>query len=268
MSDAQLPPGASDDLKLALRAAQAAGSVIAEHFRDAVEAESKDGGKGEVTVTDRAAEAAILGLLRAESEHGILSEEAGGSGDPEVARWVVDPLDGTTNFSRKIPLFCVSIALMRGSRPELGVVLDPVRDDWHAAERGLGCWRNGHRVRVSGKADPATAVIFLQHGYQLPDRERFAEVTRRVAPVSYGRDLGATALELAYVSSGSAEGHVCSGDELWDFAAGMVLVEEAGGRVSDWRGHPWDGEGTYTLITNGHLHGHLVELVESLQAER
>lgn len=265
MTEKQLPPGASDDLSLALRAARAAGEVIAHQFRLAVEARSKEGGKGEVTATDRAAEAAILELLDAESEHAILSEESGGVRDPEAARWVVDPLDGTTNYSRKLPLFCVSIGLMHGRRPELGVVLNPLTGDWYAAERGRGCYRNGEPARVSDKADPATAVVFLQHGYQAPDRQRFAAVAQRLAVTSYARDLGTTALELAYVASGSADGHVCSGDELWDFAAGMVLVEEAGGRVTDWRGHPWDGESTYTLISNGHIHQYLVAAVGDLQ---
>ncbi|MFH1571119.1 MAG: inositol monophosphatase [Gemmatimonadota bacterium] len=267
MTRDELPAGAAADLELALRAARAAGEVIARQYRQEVTAESKAGGKGETTATDRAAEAVILSLLAAESDHAVLSEEAGGRRDPEAACWVVDPLDGTTNYSRKLPLFCVSIALMRGRRPELGVVLEPLSGDWYAAQRGWGCYRNGQPARVSDKADPATAVVFLQHGYQVPDRQRFATVTQRLALTSYARDLGATALELAFVAAGAADGHVCSGDELWDFAAGMVLVEEAGGQVTDWRGRPWDGEGSYVLISNGRLHDYLVRAVGDLQED-
>lgn len=257
----------SPDLSLALDAARKAGALIADRFSKAVVAERKSGGKGEVTQTDRDAETIILDILASDSAYAILSEEAGGARDSDAGLWVVDPLDGTTNFSRGIPLFAASIALMRGPSVVLGVIYHPLTGDCYAAERGGGCWRNDERLSVSQVADPELAVLYLTHGYPTADRARYGEALSRFAPRSYPRSFGSTAVELSFVAAGMGDGWICSGDELWDFTAGMVLVEEAGGRVSDWHGDAWDGESLYTVITNGVIHDYVIETVRDLQKE-
>lgn len=262
MSDS-FRPGA--DLQLAIDTARKAGDLIAGRFAQGTEAERKSGGKGEVTQTDKDAEAIILQALAANSPCQILSEEAGGSRDSDAGLWVVDPLDGTTNFSRGIPLFAVAIAQMRGPRVELGVIYHPMTGDCYAAERGGGSWRNGARLSVSAVTDPELAVLYLTHGYPPPDRQRYGAALSRFAPTSYPRSLGSTAVELSWVAAGMGDGWICSGDELWDFTAGMVLVEEAGGRVTDWRGDEWDGESLYTVITNGVVHDFVIDTVQDLQ---
>ena len=259
-------PAPSPDLQLAIDAARAGGALIAERFARSSAAERKAGGKGEVTQTDRDAEAAILTILREGSGHAILSEEAGGQRPQDAALWVVDPLDGTTNFSRGLPLCAVNVALMRGPRVEMGVIYHPLTDECYHAERGAGAWCNDERLSVSSVADPDLAVLYLTHGYPAADRERYGTALSRLAMRSYAHTLGSTAVELSWVAAGRGDGWICSGDELWDFAAGMVLVEEAGGRISDWRGAPWDGHSPYTVITNGAVHDHVVETIADLQA--
>ena len=260
-------PASSPELSLALEAARQAGALVADRFSKGVVAERKSGGKGEVTQTDRDAETVVLDILRAGSEYAILSEEAGGTLDSDAGLWVVDPLDGTTNFSRGIPLFAVSIAFMRGPRVELGVIYHPLTGDCYAAERGGGCWRNDERLSVSQVADPELAVLYLTHGYAPADRARYAAALSRFAPRSYPRSFGSTAAELSFVAAGMGDGWICSGDELWDFTAGMVLVEEAGGRVSDWRGDAWDGRSLYTVVTNGVIHDYVIDTIGDLQKE-
>jgi myo-inositol-1(or 4)-monophosphatase len=261
-------PTPSPDLSLAIDAARQAGALIADRFSDGAAAERKSGGKGEVTATDRDAETIILDKLRAESSYDILSEEAGGTRDSDAGLWVVDPLDGTTNFSRGIPLFAVSIALMQGPRVELGVIYHPLTGDCYTAERGSGTWRNDEeQLSVSQVADPELAVLYLTHGYPPPDRSRYGAALSRFAPRSYPRSLGSTAVELSFVTAGMGDGWICSGDELWDFTAGMVLVEEAGGRVTDWRGAGWDGSSLYTVITNGAMHDYVIDMIGDLQQD-
>lgn len=255
----------SPDLDLAIDTARAAGRLVAERFAQGGTAERKSGGKGEVTQTDRDAEAIILDALGSSSAYDILSEEAGGTRDSDAGLWVVDPLDGTTNFSRGIPLFAVAIALMRGSRVELGVIYHPLTGDCYAAERGGGSWRNDEPLSVSQVADPELAVLYLTHGYPAADRGRYGAALSRFAPRSYPRSLGSTAVELSFVTAGMGDGWICSGDELWDFTAGMVLVEEAGGRVSDWRGAGWDGESLYTVVSNGCVHDYIIDTIADLQ---
>lgn len=255
----------SPDLILAMATARAAGALIAERFAKGGAAERKSGGKGEVTQTDTDAEAIILDALGSASSYEILSEEAGGTRNSDAGLWVVDPLDGTTNFSRGIPLFAVAIALMRGPQVQLGVICHPLTGDCYAAERGGGSWCNEQRLSVSQVVDPELAVLYLTHGYPQADRVRYGCALSRFAPRSYPRSLGSTAAELSFVAAGMGDGWICSGDELWDVTAGMVLVEEAGGRVSDWRGDPWDGQSQYTVITNGAMHDYVIDKIQDLQ---
>jgi len=258
-----LPAGSSNDLRLAVSAAQAAGAVICERFHAEASTVHRKDGKGEVTETDLAAEAAIFDVLSG-SDHGILSEEAGGTHE-NADLWIIDPVDGTTNFSRRLSLCAVSIGLRLGGQLALGVILHPVTGEVYLAERGLGAWKNQQRLHVATTDDPSLAVIYLTHGYAAEHRRRYGEALARFAETSYPRTFGSTAAELSFVAAGAGDGWICSGDELWDFAAGMVLVEEAGGRVSDWRGADWDGQSTFTIVSNGAIHGFLTDTVSDLQ---
>ncbi|MEE4360766.1 MAG: inositol monophosphatase family protein [Pseudomonadales bacterium] len=227
---------------MALRAARRAGQIIVRAMDrvDVLRIEEKQ--KNDlVSEIDRAAEAAIIEILhKAYPDHGIIGEE---SGQAVAARsdttWIIDPLDGTTNFLHGIPHFSVSIGCVVRGRLEHGVVLDPVRDEAFIASRGHGAQLNGKRLRVTGRTSLDGAVIGTGIPYRDVDDHLGAymamleDVTRRCRGI---RRAGSAALDLAYVAAGRFDGFWELGLKPWDMAAGALLVTEAGGLVSDFVG--------------------------------
>jgi myo-inositol-1(or 4)-monophosphatase len=255
----------SEDLNLARQAARAAADIIRGNFSLPKSIENKGAGNGLVTDTDTKAEAAILELLQKNSPYAILSEESGAiAGDGDM-RWITDPLDGTTNFCNGVPLFAVSIALFRDNEPVLGVIVHPVTGDEYYAVQGGGAFLNDQLIKPSKINHPSETVLFINHGTAQTDRRRYGDVSSVLVKNHALRALGTTALELAYVASGRAGAFICSGDHLWDYAAGILLVSEAGGIVSDWHGRPRDGSNNYVLAAHPDLHPHLVEKLKKFQ---
>lgn len=255
----------SSDLELAIEAARRAGAVIAGQYESTRAFAVKPDGKGLVTETDKAAERAIIDLLQANSPYAIISEESAPHEPPAGRSWIIDPLDGTSNFARQVPLFVVSIGLIEDQEAILGVIYNPITDECFYAEQGKGAYLNEQPLHVSETTDPEATVLFLNHGSHPIDKQRFARLSERLIGQYSIRALGATALELTYLARGCAEGFLCSGDELWDYAAGIVLVEEAGGKVSDWKGRHWDQHNAFLLASNGRLHQKLLQEVTDLQ---
>jgi myo-inositol-1(or 4)-monophosphatase len=255
----------SSDLELAMEAARLGAAIIAENFTQTSKVSIKPDGKGLVTQTDKAAERVIIDTLQAKSSYPIISEEAAPNDPPSGRSWIVDPLDGTTNFAHKLPLFAVSIALLDDQDVVLGVIAHPMTGTCFYAEKGKGAYRDGQPIRVSPMTDSASTVLFVNHGYRMDDKKRYALLVDRLAPQYSMRTLGTTALELAYLACGCAGGFMCSGDELWDYTAGIVLVEEAGGKVTDWKGEHWDTHNAFILFSNGSLHQDLIESIAELQ---
>ena len=219
-----------------------------------------------VTEADRAAEEAIRGfLLEKFPDYGFLGEEegevAGGSGQP---RWIVDPLDGTVNFAHGFPVYAVSIALEVEGRIELGVVLDSARDELYTAVRGQGARLNGAPIRVSTERDLRRSLLATGFPYdpsRIPEAVRYFEnVIQLGVPV---RRPGAAALDLAFVAAGRLDGFWELKLNPWDVAAGWLLVEEAGGRVTGLKGEPYRLGNPYIVATNGHLHAALLERIAS-----
>ncbi|MCB1631191.1 MAG: inositol monophosphatase [Pseudomonadales bacterium] len=232
-------------VNIALAAARKAGEIIARAADriDLIEV-SRKASNDFVTEIDRAAEREIIFQLRkAYPDHQILAEESGPSGDDTRSggfRWIIDPLDGTTNFVRGIPHFAVSIACARDGRLEHAVIVDPIRREEFTATRGAGAQLNGRRMRVSTRAGLKEAVL----GTGIPFREPAIEYlpaylrtleqfTTRSAGI---RRAGAATLDLAYVAAGRLDGFWEIGLQPWDIAAGALLVQEAGGLVSDFDG--------------------------------
>ena len=187
------------DLILAKGAAIEAGGLILNYYKADYEIKDK-GYHNPVTTADNAADTRLREILtEARPEYGWLSEETVDSPERLTKKrvWVVDPLDGTTNFSRGIPLFAASIALMRGPSVVLGVIYHPLTGDCYAAERGGGCWRNDERLSVSQVADPELAVLYLTHGYPTADRARYGKALSRFAPRSYPRSCARRAARAA-----------------------------------------------------------------------
>src|SRR5689334_22588759 len=203
-------------------------------------------------------------LSRARPDYAFLTEESGEiAGSDHEHRWIIDPLDGTTNFLHGLPHFCISIALERAGEIIAGVILDPVKDEMFWAEKGVGAYLNDRRLRVSSRRQLASALIGTGTPFgQRADKPRFLrQLDAVMANVADVRRLGAAALDLAYVAAGRYDGFWEYGLHPWDVAAGLLLVREAGGYTSE----P-DGEGNPVmsgdvLAANDHLHGPLLRLL-------
>jgi myo-inositol-1(or 4)-monophosphatase len=254
------------------RAARKAGGKLRRDFGEVEHLQvSRKGPADFVSRADKAAEATLFEELRkARPDWGFLMEEGGAvegaSGKP---RWVVDPLDGTSNFLHGIPHFAISIAVQE-PRPDgswgdvvAGLVYQPVTDESFWAERGRGAWRHDQRLRVSARRDLADALIatgipYFGHG----DIGQWTRIFGAIAPEVAGiRRFGAASLDLAWVAAGRFDGFWESGLEPWDVAAGMLLVREAGGFVSDFRGGERAVERQEILAANDGLHSRLHKLL-------
>lgn len=253
----------SEDTTLAVEAAHLAGEIIREGFGHARQIRDKGNGNSIVTEVDEKAEQIIINTLQAKTDYSILGEESGEiDGSPE-AKWIIDPLDGTTNFTRGVSLLCVSIALMRDDEPVIGVIYNPIHDITYVAEKGKGAWRNGEKMGTSKSMIPP--VILLEVGYGGEFRNLFGEVVEKVVGVYSIRKLGTTALEFAHVACGAADVVITAGDAVWDYAAGICLIREAGGNVTDWKGNEWNNNTSYICGSNGIIHEAIVERIGPLQ---
>jgi myo-inositol-1(or 4)-monophosphatase len=230
-------------LTIALKAARRAGEIIARSMDqlDTVRVDEKSANDF-VTEVDRASEREIIGLLKKTyPDHAFLGEESGASGAANADyRWIVDPLDGTTNFIHGIPHFCVSIACEYRGQLEHAVVLDPIRREEFTASRGRGAQLNGRRIRVSDRKSLDGALI----GTGIPFKSRceaqipeFMQTLQAVAEKTAGvRRAGAAALDLAYIAAGRLDAFWEMALAPWDIAAGTLLIREAGGLISDFNG--------------------------------
>lgn len=230
---------AMDDLSVALAAARVGAAIVSEAFGGAQRAEFK-GAVDPVTEIDLRAERAIREVLAAErSGDGVLAEEGGGSHDLAGRHWIVDPLDGTVNFVHGIPQVAVAVGLYEDGRPVAGVVVDPIRREEFTAVVGGGARLNGDPITISGR-DLSDGVIATGFPYDRRDQGgRYADIVGTVLGRARGvRRFGSAALDLAWVACGRLDGYWEFGLGPWDIAAGMVLVLEAGGRVTDHRGTP------------------------------
>lgn len=254
-------------LNVAVKAARAAGAII---NRAALDVESVRVSVKQtndfVTEVDHAAEAAIIETIRtAYPQHGIWAEESGrqpGSGREKDHVWIIDPLDGTTNFIHGFPVYCVSIALMVGNRIEQAVVYDPTRNDLFCATRGRGAYLNDRRIRVAKRTTLRDCLLSTGFPFRPGDAfqtylQMLGEVMPKVAGV---RRPGSAALDLAYVAAGFSDGFFEMGLSPWDVAAGSLLVTEAGGLIGNFTGEPDFLEQKECLAANPKIYGQLVAM--------
>ena len=228
-------------LDTATRAARAAGAVIS-HFHGQGERRfvvSEKSRADFVTEVDVAAEKAACDILRAAHPgHAILAEEGGRGASSSEWCWVIDPLDGTTNFIRGIPFFAVSIALEHHGAPVAAAVFDPVRDELYTAERGAGAFLGARRLEVSRETSAAGSLALTGIPFRdLSPLPRYLPGLERIARATSGiRRMGSAALDLCAIASGRAEAFWEYGLARWDVSAGALIIEEAGGRFTDWSG--------------------------------
>jgi len=252
--------------RTALAAAKKAGKAVLKEYKNFNRETVKLKARHEiVTRADLLSEKIILGEIRKNfPEHGILSEETGLSpakGNEDFL-WIIDPLDGTTNFSMHNPLWCVSIALARGREIVLGVVYAPVLEELYAAEKGGGAFRNGEKIKVSARSRKALHAFC--HGREDKDIKRALKYYRKQKLSGLDcRQMGSAAIELAYVAGGRIESLMIPGANLWDVAAGALLAREAGGKVTDFAGKEWNLESKDILASNGVVHKELLKVIKS-----
>jgi len=254
-------------LNFAIQVAREAGGVLIDRLGRAQV--SSKGDINLVTEADLAAEKLIIDRINSHyPRHAILAEESGASGEMATGKsdwqWIIDPLDGTTNYAHGYPCFCVSIAVERAGAIEIGVVYDPSRNEMFAAERGQGATLNDRPMRVSTVDDLNNAMLCTGFPYNVRERPNFARdfVNFTMTAQAVRRD-GSAALDLAYLAAGRFDGFWEDGLNAWDVAAGMLLIEEAGGRVTDYRGDQLDIYTPKVLATNGRVHDAMMRVLNS-----
>lgn len=253
-------------LATAVEGALAAGRIHRQYFRQPLTIHKK-GVVDLVTAADLAAEAHFTALIaRRFPDHRVIGEEAGRPATPGLARheWIIDPVDGTTNFAHGIAIFCVSIALQIDGRTEVGVVYDPVADELFTAERGEGARLNGAPLAVSGIGNLVDGLLCTGFPYTVRDSRAdqvkvFAAFLGEAQAV---RRLGSAALDLAYVAAGRLDGYWEEKLHAWDIAAGALLVEEAGGRVTGVDGTTFNPFGGHIMASNGPLHQAMLQVFQ------
>jgi myo-inositol-1(or 4)-monophosphatase len=250
-------------LNIAVRAARRAGDIIVRAIPrlEAIAVHSK-GRNDYVTEVDRAAEADIIETVRRlHPDHAFLAEESGASGDSDVL-WIIDPLDGTTNFMHGFPTFAVSIACQIRGRLEHAVVFDPMRQELFTASRGGGAQLEGRRIRVSKQATLEGSLIATGFPYRSdsPWLDEYLAMLKSVMTQAAGlRRPGAASLDLAYVAAGRVDGFWELGLKPWDTAAGTLLITEAGGRVGTLAGGDYKQEGGHIIAGTPKVYAALVE---------
>lgn len=251
------------DLRIAMDAAAKAVQLIASRWDQDLNIERK-GVVDLVTEVDRAAEAVIVNHLRAECPNDTIIGEEGGAHHGSTGRvWYIDPLDGTTNFSHGFPHFCASIGLWVDGVPSVGVVAEPMRNWYFSAVAGFGTFLNGRRLQVSSTDtinDALLATGFPYDRWTNPDNNshRLTHMLRRSQGI---RRAGAAALDLAYTAAGWLDGYWEDRLNAWDVAAGIILVQEAGGKLTDFSGKPIGPDSPSFVVANPRLHEALLREV-------
>ena len=233
---------------------------------DRIEPAKHKGAIDLVTEADHGAEERIITLIRSQfADHAILAEERGREQGRPDRLWIVDPLDGTTNFAHGVQTCCVSIAFAADGQIQVGVILDPFANELFVALYGHGAWLNGRPISVSDVATLADSLLVTGFPYNVRDimttaMTRFA----RCLEASQGiRRLGSAALDLCYVAAGRFEAFWEQNLKPWDTAAGMLMVTEAGGRVSDFDDRDFDPDAQAIVASNGKIHTQMLNLLQS-----
>ncbi|MUG94819.1 inositol monophosphatase [Scytonema sp. UIC 10036] len=246
-------------LDIATEAALAAGAVLEDYLGKIEDAVVEKGRPGDlVTAADKASEIVILDIVRRHfPQHSILAEESGklGNQDNEFL-WAIDPLDGTTNFAHQYPFFAVSIGLLIHGVPQVGVIYDPFHDELFRAAQGLGATRNRRPIQVSSTSELSKSLLVTGFAYDRRETSdnNYAEFCHLTHLTQGVRRSGSASLDLAHVACGRIDGYWERGLSPWDIAAGVILLREAGGKVTAYDGSPLDIASGRILATNSYIH--------------
>jgi myo-inositol-1(or 4)-monophosphatase len=252
-------------LDFAIELAREAGDVL-KHYMDREKQVELKGRANLVTIADKESEALVIRRIRERyPAHTILAEESGESGrrEGDAGKWIIDPLDGTTNFAHSYPFFSVSIGFEQAGSILCGAVYDPCRDELFSAARGLGSFMNGRRLHVSDVDRLAAGLILTGFPYGVRDKMKTAmgQFEAFMFESQGVRRGGSAALDLCYTAIGRCDGFWEMDLHPWDTAAGLVILEEAGGRVTDFAGKPFSIYGKQIVASNGKIHDEMVAVL-------
>jgi myo-inositol-1(or 4)-monophosphatase len=245
--------------------ARKAGDALMKHFRqDWALLKERSPAKEAATKYDKQVDRLIIAeIQRHYPHHSLLTEESGFLQDDPDWLWIIDSLDGTGNFADFNPFFSVCLALMHQNELLLGVVYAPAIDEFYFAEKGQGAYLNGVKIQVSAVSDLSRSYILYCEGGE-KNRDRTGKLLHKVYPrVIDIRKLGSAGLETAWVAAGKGEAYFTTKISPWDVAPGVLLVQEAGGKVSDFQGHPWRPQTSDLLFSNKKLHEMILSLLSS-----
>jgi len=255
----------TDFLIVAENAARTAGNILLKHLGQPLDVEFK-GDVDLVTKVDRLSEEAIVAIIRDRyPDHQILAEEGTTQEGHSKYRWIIDPLDGTTNFAHSFPCFAVSIGLEAAGKMVAGVVYDPVRNECFTAIDGSGAYLNGNPIRVSNVVNLDRALLATGFPYDRrkhPDKY-IALFRKFMMKAQEIRRPGSASIDLCYLASGRIDGFWECKLKPWDVAAAVVIVREAGGKLSDFNGNEYSIYGNETLASNGRIHDEMVKVANS-----
>lgn len=256
-------PKRSEELKIAKKAAYAAGKILLQHYGKIHVKYKKD--LSFVTEADVLSEKKIKSVLKKEfPNYSFLGEESGMEDNDSEYMWVIDPLDGTTNYSIMNPFFNVSIALAKNNQPIIGVVYSPIQDELFFAQKGMGAYMNNKKIFVSKKKDLKTSFIGFCHAHDKVNTEKISKIFPKLKKASdHVRQVGAAELELSYVAAGRMEAFLMLKQNPWDTASGCLLIREAGGIVTDMEGKPFNLKSIDLVASNNLMHKEILRLIKT-----
>jgi myo-inositol-1(or 4)-monophosphatase len=247
-----------------INAVQAGAAELQHYFNGKFRISNKEGINNLVTEADHAAEKAIIEIIQKDHPgHFILSEETGEIKTKSPYKWIIDPIDGTVNFANGIPICCVSIALEKHGKIILGAVYNPLMDEFFFAQTGFGASLNDKKISVSNKTSVKKSCLVTGFPYTYLDSPNgpiqvFEKLIRKGVPV---RRLGSAAIDLCWVAAGRFDGFYEHNLQAWDSAAGYLIVKEAGGKVTDFKGDEYSPYQPHIIATNGKIHDELLGIV-------
>ena len=247
------------------KAIEAGATELKRYFNGTFTISSKATINDLVTEADHASEKAIFGVIQQNHpDHFILSEETGSMPTQSNIKWIIDPIDGTINFANGIPICCVSIGVEENGEMLMGAVYNPFMNELFFAEKGKGAFLNDHPIKVSNKNNLLTSCLVTGFPYQYLDTENgplqiFEKLIRKSIPV---RRLGSAALDLCWTAAGRFDGFYEHKLQAWDSAAGYLIVQEAGGVVTDLKGEKYNPYQPGIIASNGHIHDQLLNLLK------
>lgn len=249
-----------------IHAAEAAAAVMKEHFNSSFRISNKEGINNLVTEVDHKSEEVIIGIIKEHyPDHQVLSEEVGAIVQESNYKWIIDPIDGTVNYANGIPICAVSIGIEVNGILEMGAVYNPFINEFYFAQKGFGATLNDKPISVSSKNEVIQSCLVTGFPYTYLDMpngplEVFGRLVRKGIPV---RRLGSAAIDLCWVAAGRFDGFFEHKLEAWDSAAGVVIIEEAGGKVTNLKGDAYNPYQPGIVATNGKIHDELIQWINN-----